>query len=256
MTRDIRPGDPPGAVTDERSAAERLADQRLDDAVTGFYSAAEPRAELLDRLRLLAELPASERPPLAPDETNKPNEPNEIAELDTAARDRTSRAVAPPRLWWRQRAALLGGMVVAAAAALALLAVTGQKDAGSAEQRAMAIAEEIALNHRKRLAVEFRTDAYAQLASQMDKLDFQPIPSELDYQLQGARYCSIQGDIAAQLKLSDRSGFTHTLYQVRWRDRYSAIAGQTVIVDNIRVRFWREGSVFLGLASWLDPPPG
>jgi len=114
-------------------------------------------------------------------------------------------------------------------------------------------AQEIALNHKKQLREEFVATDFATLRRQMSKLDFPLVEpaslSALGLRVVGARYCSIQGHLAAQIKLTDVQGRRYTLYQthiaadmaadVEWRSR----------IDGIDIRQWREADLFFGLAT-------
>ena len=64
---------------------------------------------------------------------------------------------------------------------------------------------EIAMNHSKQLNVEVATGRYDILQTELDRLDFALGPADPAlqeaYTLIGGRYCTIQGGLAAQLKL-------------------------------------------------------
>ncbi len=223
-------GDVPVETTGDAaaSATSSAAETSVEDAVRQHYMAASLRPELLERLRAQAELSAH------------------LGEGASRAR-------------WLRRAVV--GAAVAAALALAVISLR-PGDSGHLvgdEARALLIAEEIALNHRKGLAVEFPTDGYSELTQRMEKLDFAPRPMTRenavhDYHLVGARYCSIQGAIAAQLKLTDDSGEVHTLYETRWKDSYRDVTDREIALGDVKVRFWRDGEVLFGLASSRGSP--
>lgn len=112
---------------------------------------------------------------------------------------------------------------------------------------------EIAMNHNKRLAVEVAAVDYDALQTAMDRLDFpiQP-PAELraDYELLGARYCSIHGNLAAQVKLRARdTGRLLTLYATGLTPELANISRQETVHDGVRIKMWSEGDVFFGLAD-------
>lgn len=112
---------------------------------------------------------------------------------------------------------------------------------------------EIAMNHNKRLAVEVAAADYDELQTAMDRLDF-PIrpPAELraDYELLGARYCSIHGNLAAQVKLRARdTGRLLTLYATGLTPELANISRQETVHDGVRIKMWSEGDVFFGLAD-------
>ena len=114
---------------------------------------------------------------------------------------------------------------------------------------------EIAMNHNKRLAVEVAAADYDELQAAMDRLDF-PIrpPAELraDYELIGARYCSIHGKLAAQVKIRARdSGRLLTLYVTGLTPELANISRQDTVHDDVRIKMWSEGGVFFGLADGI-----
>ena len=118
------------------------------------------------------------------------------------------------------------------------------------------VAQEIATNHNRDMPVEIETDAFAVLADGLDKLDFRPVPSErLDergLQMVGGRYCKIQGQIAAQIKLRDAAGRTWTLYECRDSELLSSVHSRRVKTLGLEVEIWREAGVLFGLAGPPD----
>ena len=107
-------------------------------------------------------------------------------------------------------------LLPAAVAAIVLVAVAL---ASATADFTRAVGQEIANNHRRDLAPEFFSGDCATIAKRMDRLDFDlRMPERLadrGLRLVGARYCSVQGRIAAQLCLKDDAGRVHTLYVVR-----------------------------------------
>ena len=87
----------------------------------------------------------------------------------------------------------------------------------------------------------------------MDRLDFKLAPiKDLPgkFSLLGGRYCSIQGKLAAQLKVKDIvSGNIATLYVTTSTDKLEKIANQQVVFDNVTIRMWQDGKNFYGLAT-------
>jgi hypothetical protein len=115
------------------------------------------------------------------------------------------------------------------------------------------IAAEIAYNHAKQLEPEFRTNSYEKLAAQMPRLDFRVIkPDKLDDEMQlvGGRYCSVDKQIAAQLRVLDRTGAPCTLYEFHLPERWLVTfpADKEVETNGLTVRLWQEKGVMLGLA--------
>jgi len=213
----------------ERNAREHLRD---------FYEAHDLDAERLDAWIARIEQGAQPSPGASPSRAAQP------AVRVEPARARRS-------LGW-----------VAAAALLAAVDVLGPglietRDAARTADLGPRVAREIAHNHHKRLDVEHEARTYEELGTRMDKLDFTPVEPErlarAGFRLTGARYCSIQGRLAAQIRVRDAAGRTHTLYETRLAGALADLTAQEHVADGVRVRLWREAGLLMGLAS---PPEG
>lgn len=115
------------------------------------------------------------------------------------------------------------------------------------------VAHEIAMNHLKNLAVEYNGDDLKKISGEMTKLGFAlRQPEQIDLgglTLIGARYCSIQGQIAALLKYKDRDGEPVTLYQTQASPRLENLSFDDKVSDNIRITVWKEKDIVYGLAK-------
>ncbi|MEM7624635.1 MAG: hypothetical protein AAF333_03290 [Planctomycetota bacterium] len=114
------------------------------------------------------------------------------------------------------------------------------------------VAREIALNHTKALTPDHPAERFEQLASMRDKLGFAPVEpaglAERGLRLAGARYCSVQGCMAAQVSVVDERGEAWTLYQVRPDERLATLDEVSIAVDGVDVELWREAGLVMGLA--------
>jgi len=157
--------------------------------------------------------------------------PEMLEELAALATPRWERAVLP--------AAIAAIVLVAVSLASSLPDLTRSDLTGT-------IGEEIATNHRRDLDPEFRTSDLAMIANHMDRLDFDLRTAESiaqrDLHIVGARYCSVQGRVAAQLRLADGG----TLYVVR---AFGRVREGTQPHDDVLVELWREGDLLIGLAG-------
>ena len=157
--------------------------------------------------------------------------PATLEELTALATPRWERAVLP--------AAIAAIVLVAVSLASSMADLTRSDLTG-------AIGAEIATNHRRDLDPEFRSSDIAVIAQHMDHLDFDlraaTSIAERGLQVVGARYCSVQGRIAAQLRLADGG----TLYVVR---AFGRVREGTQPHDDILVELWREGDLLIGLAG-------
>lgn len=114
------------------------------------------------------------------------------------------------------------------------------------------VATEVSMNHRRDLGLDFTTASYDQLNRAMDQLDFALTPPDSAHAEQlalvGGRYCSLQGQIAAQLRLEGPSGRRATLYATRLDPSLAALGEQTVGADDVQVTVWSADGIFFALA--------
>ena len=118
------------------------------------------------------------------------------------------------------------------------------------------VAQEIALNHRKNLNVEFPFKQTAQLSQVMDKLEFAIHDAiyltDAKLELRGGRYCSIQGQMAAQLKYKDEQGVGYTLYQTNLTPLLNKLEAGNQVIDGVSIRYWKENDRLFGLAQTVE----
>lgn len=123
----------------------------------------------------------------------------------------------------------------------------------SERQHVEAVAAEIALNHAKRFNTEFTSPSIANLSSQMHLLDFSPVhPQRMafdNFDMLGARYCTIEESIAVQIHLEDEDLQAYTLYEFRDPSPFMDGKEKVIQVDDIQVTLWKEGEVIMGLAQ-------
>ena len=118
----------------------------------------------------------------------------------------------------------------------------------------MSVAKEIAMNHNKQLEVEYAANDLNALGAKLSKLDFQlsDIKSELigKYNLMGGRYCSIQGNLAAQLKLKNLSTDKfETLYVSKLNDELNKINPSEINMEGVKITLWKKDGLLYGKAS-------
>ncbi|MCF6282585.1 MAG: hypothetical protein L3J28_10345 [Candidatus Polarisedimenticolaceae bacterium] len=119
------------------------------------------------------------------------------------------------------------------------------------------VAEEIAYNHSKQMALEIISDDLKAVGAYLSELDFTLIDStrvgQIAQRLLGGRYCTIQGKLAAQLRIkSSNSTSTHTYYQAIIPENFN-LDGTTYStwIKGINIELWVEDGVLLGLAGVL-----
>ncbi len=119
------------------------------------------------------------------------------------------------------------------------------------------ISQEIVLNHNKQLKLDFEAKDYESLNQAMAKLDFTISKSQhetlAELEIVGARYCSIQGRIATQIRLKDKDGKYFTLYQTKLTELLEKSPAVIQRIQQVEVHQWQEGDLFFGLAESLIP---
>ena len=123
------------------------------------------------------------------------------------------------------------------------------------------VLREIAMNHRKGLAVEVAADRYDLIQEKLDRLGFPVRPGDAGllsgYELVGGRYCSINGGLAAQLKVRDRdTADLLTLYVTDLTETLDSIGAGERVFEGMRIRLWTEDSRFFALATEAIPASG
>ncbi len=124
-----------------------------------------------------------------------------------------------------------------------------------------AIAQEVSYNHLKFKPLEVANNNLASVTGYFKKLDFNPLASSqvaaLSSGLIGGRYCSIKGNIAAQLRMQDEKGAISTLFESRFNaedfDFLPKLEEQQtpvkVHVDGQQVSIWVEKGLVMALVN-------
>ena len=141
-----------------------------------------------------------------------------------------------------------------AAAAVALLAIFLWAELMKPSRLPQAVASEIVKNHTAQLAMEISSSDYQKVAAKLDRIKFSLTPPSGEFSRQftliGGRYCSIQTELAAQLRVRENTtGKMHTLYITPLTIDLGALKETTQAIKEVKVRFWTEGNRFFGLAS-------
>ncbi len=139
-------------------------------------------------------------------------------------------------------------------AACLLLAVTiGMHSFGTINERTGSALREAAMNHTRRLDIEFPSTEITILANDMTQLPFNvSLPTFVteQYSLLGARYCSMSGNLAAHLKLIDRkTNKKISLFMTQMVDDLKYVETDSQEINGVDVRLWREGGLFYAMAS-------
>lgn len=118
------------------------------------------------------------------------------------------------------------------------------------------IIKEITMNHKKELVPEFKGIEIQALGRLMSNLDFSPALPDIvktkNLEFIGARYCSISGNLAVQLKFLTPSGNICTLYQTKSTDALLGLKETLVKSDDIEIKLWHEKNLFMAIAGILN----
>lgn len=148
--------------------------------------------------------------------------------------------------------ALTGGFSFLAIAIVLAIAINTTR-----EPLILKIAKEVSYNHNKQIPSEIVSNDHTFISKFLDRLDFSIQKSKNlseRYVLVGGRYCSIQGHIAAQLKLQiEGTASSFTLFQFKAPDSFG-LSDQvhTENVNGVEVKIWQEGPIGFALAKSLS----
>lgn len=164
-----------------------------------------------------------------------------------------SSSATPSRFRWPVTALSVWGVGGAVAALLLLSLSVGIHEFGSRTERTERTLSEAAMNHSTRLQFEFEPETLAEVDANMTQLPFEvALPAEFDdnYQLLGARYCTINGELAAHVKFLDSSSDKQvSLFMTRSVDDLQKIRNTKDSVDGVNVTLWNESGLFYAMAS-------
>lgn len=117
------------------------------------------------------------------------------------------------------------------------------------------IMSEIVYNHNQDMPIEIASSSLTDISEYLNKLSFSIVlPNALsqpNWQLLGGRYCSINGKLAAQLKVKNlKDNSISTFYQAAI-DKNLDKSDENAIsdtIDGVGVSIWQEQGLLLGLA--------
>lgn len=122
-----------------------------------------------------------------------------------------------------------------------------------------AIANEVAHNHHKLKPLEIQSSLLNDISEYFTKLDFKPVSSSLidptKFSLLGARYCSLQGITAAQIRYITQDGQLVTFYEVPYDEStYSSFPaidkGEQPLesyANGVGVKIWVEKGLLMAM---------
>ncbi len=120
------------------------------------------------------------------------------------------------------------------------------------QQVALTVARQAAVGHNEKQELEFRVRRYGELQNKMKSLDFTPVEpammTNMNMHIVGARYTTLAGAIAAQIRYVDDHGVPCTLYEVRSAGQLAVLVSGEQQVDGVRVNLWREKGLLMVLA--------
>ncbi len=143
------------------------------------------------------------------------------------------------------------------AAAVLILALTTMLLPLKENDSSLIIAHEVAKNHIKLKPLEIQSEHFNEVSDYFTQLEFSPIDSDylaqLNIDMLGGRYCSIQSNTAAQFRYKDSSGEFVTLYEVEYDEsRYGAIPqlekNENPIVHYVKgltIEIWVEKGILM-----------
>jgi len=162
--------------------------------------------------------------------------------------------VVPAGSRWRQRArwACVAGLLGIAVVLYHTGFRSGERLGSHAELGTRTL-REVAMNHLARLDPDFRGDSIAALDERMDRLPFSlTVPERVGTatRIDGSRYCSLAGHLAAHLTLRDTdSGRPVSLFITAVAPDVQRLDGLRDDVAGLDIELWQEEGLFYAMAT-------
>jgi len=113
--------------------------------------------------------------------------------------------------------------------------------------------KEVAMNHFTRLDLEYIDTSISTIDKEMALLPFElSLPKSVaeNYQIKGARYCTLSGQLAAHVKLTHQSTKKPlSVFMTRAADELNAIDDSQESIDGVDVRIWRESGLLFAMVG-------
>jgi len=146
--------------------------------------------------------------------------------------------------------------VMSAVASILVLLVVAVQFYPTQNNIAFEIAQEVAKNHIKMKPLEVETDQLSDLKKYFTQLDFALIDPGMmaDKTMHGARYCSIKGVTAAQLRYTETDSTNRiTIYEVEYKPEIfgkvsnldEGMAPEEIELKGLLVKIWVEKGLLL-----------
>jgi hypothetical protein len=141
-----------------------------------------------------------------------------------------------------------------AVAALLLLSITvGTHQYGTNSERTLRTLNEAAMNHSTRLQLEFKASSIGGVDQQMSQLQFKiAFPSEFTVQFEvvGARYCTINGELAAHVMFLDKdTNKQMSLFIAPSGEKLRTVDATHEKIKGVNVKLWAKTGLFYAMAS-------
>ena len=154
-----------------------------------------------------------------------------------------------------------GTIVAVTLVAIVFVVVVQYRDVSPAVDVYQRIADEVVVNHMKLKPLEVKSNSMIMVRKFFESLNFQLIKSAwlegTGWQMIGGRFCTIQGEVAAQLRMQDVKGNVRTLYQAPYDDAFHydlpSISDDEepmkLYSHGWTVRLWRERGLLLAMVT-------
>jgi len=140
-----------------------------------------------------------------------------------------------------------------AAAAMVLLVSLAMLQWQLTADPASRVLSEVVRHHRQNQPMTVVSADYEDVQAALERLNFplDPPPAICTaYQLLGGRFCTIQGNPAAQLKLRNKTtGKVKTLFVTDLTPHLAAVDAMETEHDGVNIRLWQENQIFFALVE-------
>ena len=152
-----------------------------------------------------------------------------------------------------QRSRVISFALAASLLLMSLVVLTHQNILAS--QRTDTVMREVALNHSSKLKVDAESGSLIELQGQLNELPFEIKMPDSGFfaklAVLGGRYCTLNGSLAAHLKLSDpETSKEYSLFLTPSTEDLLSIKSDETILSGVDVKLWHENDVVYAVAKY------
>lgn len=154
-----------------------------------------------------------------------------------------------------QRSRFISFTLAASLLLLSMVVLTHQNIVAS--QRTDIVMREVALNHSSKLKMDAESGSLKELQGQLNELPFEIKMPDSGFfaklAVLGGRYCTLNGSLAAHLKLADpETSKEYSLFLTPSTEDLLSVKSDQTVLSGVDVKLWHENDVVYAVAKYAN----